>query len=81
MGLLSFLFKDFKFKPAWRGTLEMFLAMVMDMQSRNNPVFSISEVLQWGEVLQKVMKSNWHPIEIFPTCCNGELSTTQWLKK
>jgi hypothetical protein len=53
MGLLSFLLKAFKFKPAWRRTPEMFLAMVMNMQSRNNPAFSINEVLQWGRFCKR----------------------------
>jgi hypothetical protein len=65
MGLLSFLIKLFKFKPGWNGTPEMFLAMVMEMQSRNNKVFSVREVLQWGEVMQKVIKVNLAPFNDF----------------
>ncbi|BAU51878.1 hypothetical protein [Mucilaginibacter gotjawali] len=41
MGLLSFFLKLFKFKPGWNGTPEIFLAMVMEMQSRNNKEFSV----------------------------------------
>jgi hypothetical protein len=46
MGLFSFFLKLFKVKPAWNGTREIFLAMVMEMQSRNNKDFSVCEVLQ-----------------------------------
>jgi hypothetical protein len=65
MGLLSFFLKLFKFKPGWNGTPEMFLAMVMEMQSRNNKEFSEQEVLQWGEVMQKVIKINLAPYHDF----------------
>lgn len=65
MGLLSFLKKIFKFKPGWAGTPEMLLAMVMEMQSRNNKEFSVLEVLQWGEVMQKVLKVNLAPYKDF----------------
>lgn len=43
----------------------MFLAMVMEMQSRNNKEFSVQEVLQWGEVMQKVIKVNLAPYKNF----------------
>lgn len=44
----------------------MFLAMALDMQARNNKDFSVHEVLQWGEVLQKVIKVNLAPYKDFP---------------
>ncbi|QEM07088.1 hypothetical protein DIU31_027610 [Mucilaginibacter rubeus] len=65
MGLLSFFLKLFKFKPGWNGTPEMFLAMVMEMQSTNNKEFSVREVLQWGEVMQKVIEVNLSPFNDF----------------
>lgn len=65
MGVLSFFSKLFKFKPVWNGTPEMFLAMVMEMQSRNNKDFSKQEVLQWGEVMQKVIKIDLAPYNNF----------------
>lgn len=65
MGLFSFFQKLFKFKPGWNGTPEMFLAMVMEMQSQNNKEFSVREVLQWGEVMQKVIKVNLAPYKDF----------------
>ncbi|QHS55231.1 hypothetical protein GWR56_06635 [Mucilaginibacter sp. 14171R-50] len=66
MGFLSLILRVFKIKPTWKGTPEMFLAMVLDMQRRNNPVYSLSEVLQWGEVLQKVIKVQFKPFRDFP---------------
>lgn len=66
MGVLSFLIGKLKLKPQWKGTPEMFLAMVLDLQARNNKVFSVHEVLQWGEVLQKVIKVRLAPYRDFP---------------
>lgn len=65
MGLLSFFLKLFRFKPGWNGTPEMFLAIVMEMQARNNKDFSAREVLQWGKVMQKVIKVNLAPYKDF----------------
>jgi len=66
MGLISYLLKLFKFKPGWNGTPEIFLAMVLEMQSQNNPEYAVHEVLQWGEVMQKVIKVNFKPFKDFP---------------
>lgn len=66
MGLLSFLLRVFNLKPSWNGTPEMFLALVLDMQHRNNPVYSLNEVLQWGEVMQKVISVKLAPFKSFP---------------
>ncbi|WP_179412716.1 hypothetical protein HDF19_12775 [Mucilaginibacter sp. E4BP6] len=66
MGLISYLLKLFKFKPGWNGTPEIFLAMVVEMQSQNNPEYAVHEVLQWGEVMQKVIKVNFKPFKDFP---------------
>jgi hypothetical protein len=35
------------------------------MQSRNNKEFSVREVMQWGEVMQKVIKVNLAPYKDF----------------
>jgi hypothetical protein len=43
----------------------MFLAMVMEFQSRNNKQFVVHEVLQWGEVMQKMMKVDLSPYRDF----------------
>lgn len=66
MGLPTFLLKLFRIKPGFNGTPEMFLAMVMDFQSRNNKEFMVHEVLQWGEVMQKVLKVDLRPYKDFP---------------
>jgi hypothetical protein len=65
MGLLTFLLKLFRIKPGFNGTPEMFLAMVMEFQSRNNKEFVVHEVLQWGEVMQKMMKVDLSPYASF----------------
>lgn len=44
----------------------MFLAFVLDMQHRNNPVYSVNEVLRWGEVMQKVIRVKLAPFKNFP---------------
>jgi hypothetical protein len=61
MSILSFLLKSFKIRPRWNGTPEMFLALVMQMQSRNNPNFAAHEVLQWAKVMKKVIKIDLSP--------------------
>jgi hypothetical protein len=65
MGLVNFLLKLFRIKPGFNGTPEMFLAMVMEFQSRNNKQFVVHEVLQWGEVMQKMMKVDLSPYTSF----------------
>jgi hypothetical protein len=66
MGVVQFLRKLFKFKPRFNGTPEMFLAMVMEMQLTNNKEFSLRELLQWGEVMQQVIKVDLAPYKDFP---------------
>ncbi|MBS7565493.1 hypothetical protein KHS38_13860 [Mucilaginibacter sp. Bleaf8] len=65
MGLLRLVLKLFKFKPGFNGTPEMFLAMVMELQSRNNKAYSVTEMLQWGEVMQQAVKVNLAPYRNF----------------
>jgi hypothetical protein len=73
MGLFSFFLKLFRFKPGWNGTPEMFLALVIEMQSQNNKEFSVREVMQWGEVMQKVITVNLAPYKDFADLVqNGE---------
>lgn len=61
MGFLSFIGKLLGFGRSWRGTPEQYLAMVQYIAKKNNPEYSKEELLQWGEVMQKVMKVNLHP--------------------
>jgi hypothetical protein len=61
MGLLSFIGKLLGFGRRFSGTPEQYLAMVQYMAKKNNPEYSKEELLQWGEVMQKVMKVNLQP--------------------
>ena len=65
MGLVKLISRVFKFRPKWNGTPEMFLAVVTEMASRNNPDYSLKELLQWGDVMQKIMKVNLKPYRDF----------------
>jgi len=65
MGLVSLLSRIFKFNPKWNGTPEMFLAVVMEMQSRNNKEYSLRELLQWGEIIQKIIRVDLSPYRDF----------------
>jgi hypothetical protein len=81
MGILSVFARLFKIKPGFNGTPEMFLAMVMEMQSQNNKEFIVQEVLQWGEVMQRVIKVNLSPYKDFPDLLqNGKPDFTMVVK-
>jgi hypothetical protein len=65
MGFLSFISKLIGLGRRWRGTPEQYLAMVQYMAHKNNPEYGAEELLQWGEVMQKVMKVNLKPYQDF----------------
>lgn len=65
MGFLSFISKLLGFGRRFSGTPEQYLAMVQYMAKKNNPDYSKEELLQWGEVMQKVMKVNLDPFRDF----------------
>lgn len=65
MGLLSYLLRKLMGRPIWNGTPEMFLAMVLYMQKKNNPVYVKREVLQLGEIMMKVIKVKLLPFSNF----------------
>lgn len=66
MGLASFLSNMFMGKSSsWNGTPETFLAFVLFFQKKNNPTYSEREVLQWGDVLQKIIKVKLSPYKDF----------------
>ncbi|MCT1526082.1 hypothetical protein ACS126_03530 [Sphingobacterium lactis] len=66
MGLTSFFSNILSGKSSsWGGTPEMFLAMVLHIQKSNNPQYSALEVLQWGDVLQKIIKVKLSPYKDF----------------
>ncbi len=61
MGNLSFISRLLGLGRRWNGTPEQYLAMVQYMVKKNNPDYDLKEFLQWGEVMQKVMKVNLTP--------------------
>lgn len=65
MGFLPFIGNLLGLGRRWRGTPEQYLAMVGYMAKKNNPEYSNEELLQWGEVMQKVMKVNLKPYHDF----------------
>lgn len=65
MGFLSFIGKLLGMGRRFSGTPEQYLAMVQYMAKKNNPDYNQEELLQWGEVLQKVMKVNLAPYQDF----------------
>lgn len=65
MALLAFLARLLGIGRRWNGTLEQYLAMIQYMAKKNNPNYTLQEFLQWGEVMQKVMKVNLSPYRDF----------------
>jgi hypothetical protein len=65
MGFLSFIGKLLGLGRRFSGTPEQYLAMVQYMAKKNNVEYSKEELLQWGEVMQKVMKVNLQPYQDF----------------
>jgi hypothetical protein len=61
MGFLSFISRLLGLGRRWNGSPEQFLAMVQYMANKNNPNYSLQEFLQWGDVMQKVMRVNLAP--------------------
>lgn len=59
----------------------MFLAMTLDLQARNNKDFSVHEVLQWGDVLQKVIKVRLAPYRDFPDLMQHGIPDYSMVKK
>lgn len=65
MGLLNFFARLLGLGRRFSGTPEQYLAMVRYMAKKNNPDYSKEELLQWGAVMQKVMKVNLQPFQDF----------------
>ncbi len=65
MGFLSFISRLLGLGRRWNGSPEQYLAMVQYMAKKNNPNYNLQEFLQWGEVMQKVMKVNLTPYKDF----------------
>lgn len=62
MGIFKRIFSG---KPRFHGTPEMYLAMIMEMQAMNNNAYSLREVLQLGEIMQKVIRVDLTPYADF----------------
>jgi len=65
MGFLSFISRWLGLSRRWNGSPEQYLAMVQYMAKKNNPNYNLQEFLQWGEVMQKVMRVNLKPYKNF----------------
>ncbi|EHQ29706.1 hypothetical protein [Mucilaginibacter paludis] len=65
MGFLSFIAKLLGLGRRWNGTPEQYLAMVMYMAKKNNPDYTVQELWQWGETMQKVMNVKLAPYKDF----------------
>jgi len=65
MGVLSFITRLLGLGRRFSGTPEQYLAMVQYMAKKNNAEYTAEELLQWGEVMQKVMKVNLEPYQDF----------------
>lgn len=61
MGFLSFISRLLGLGRRFSGKPEQYLAMVQYMAQKNNPAYSHQELLQWGQVMQKVMKVDLRP--------------------
>jgi hypothetical protein len=81
MVLFSFILRIFKIRPRWSGTPEMFLAMVMEFQLRNDGEFNVHQVLKWGEVMLKVIKVNIAPYKNFPDLMQNGVPDYTMVKK
>jgi len=77
MGFLSFIGKLLGLGRRFQGSPEQFLAMVEFMAYKNNPNFTPTELLQWGDVMQKMMKTDLHPFKNFgDLVANGKADYT-----
>lgn len=70
MGIMSFISRLLGLGRRWNGTPEQYLAMIQYMAKKNNPNYDLKEFLQWGEVMQKVMKVNQMPYRDFRDLLN-----------
>ena len=78
MGLLSFLSRILGLGRRFYGSPEQYLAMVQYMAFKNNPDFTATELLQWGDVMQKIMKVKLDPYKDFrDLAINGKADYSQ----
>lgn len=81
MGFLSFISKLLGLGRRFSGTPEQYLAMVQYMAKKNNPDYSMEELLQWGEVMQKVMKVNLQPYQDFKDLAENGIPDDSMVEK
>lgn len=81
MGFLSFISKLLGLGPRFSGTPEQYLAMVQYMAKKNYPEYSNEELLQWGEVMQKVMKVNLQPYHGFKDLAENGIADYSLVEK
>ncbi|MCR8556999.1 hypothetical protein KXD93_05070 [Mucilaginibacter sp. BJC16-A38] len=81
MGFLTFIGKLLGLGRRFRGTPEQYLAMVQYMAKKNSPDYSKEELLQWGEVMQKVMKVNLQPYRDFKDLAENGIPDDSMVEK
>lgn len=81
MGFLSFIGKLLGLGRRFSGTPEQYLAMVYYMAKKNNPEYGHEELLQWGEVMQKVMKVNLYPYQDFKDLAENGIPDDSMVEK
>jgi hypothetical protein len=81
MGFLTFISKLLGLGRRFGGTPEQYLAMVQYMAKKNNPDYSKEELLQWGGVMQKVMKVNLQPYRNFKDLAENGIPDDSMVEK
>lgn len=81
MGFLSFISRLLGLGRRFSGTPEQYLAMVQYMAKKNNPEYSMEELLQWGDVMQKVMKVNLQPYQDFKDLAENGIPDDSMVEK
>jgi hypothetical protein len=81
MGFLSFISKLLGLGRRFSGTPEQYLAMVQYMAKKNSPDYSKEELLQWGEVMQKVMKVDLKPYLDFKDLAENGIPDESMIEK
>jgi len=81
MGLLNFFARVLGLCRRFSGTPEQYLATVQYMAKKNNPEYGKEELLQWGEVMQKVMKVNLQPYHDFKDLAENGIPDDSMVEK
>lgn len=81
MGILSFISKMFGLGRRFSGTPEQYLATIQYLAEKNNPDYSKEELLQWGEIMQKVMKVDLQPYRDFKDLAENGIPDNSLVEK